>query len=163
MIESVLGFVRTAVLYILGGIGGILLSCVTDPDARSVGASTADFAIIGGVLAAIIVHWHLFDSNPTMRCYLIFMVVIIVFFNLMMNIASQGEVGAPDTAGHIGGFTSGVFLGLWLTPHMRQEAKLPNSQERKCQRYGMSLSIVYYLGLIVYFYAGISFDNGRSV
>jgi rhomboid protease GluP len=86
MLESLLGFYRMAVLYIIGGFGGNLMSCVTNPEKRAVGASTADFAIIGGILGAVIVHWKVFDANPMVRCYLIFMIVIMVFFNLTMNI-----------------------------------------------------------------------------
>jgi membrane associated rhomboid family serine protease len=55
MLESVLGPFRVAILYVVSGIGGILFSCLCDPNARSVGASTAIFGLLGGLV--------IFDSS----------------------------------------------------------------------------------------------------
>ena len=46
-LENGLGAVRLATLYFVSSIGGIVFSCVFNPMAYSVGASTAIFGLIG--------------------------------------------------------------------------------------------------------------------
>ena len=62
MLEGMVGFKQMAAIYFASGIGGNIFSalCV---DSDSVGASTADFGILTGLLAMIIVNWHAFDNN----------------------------------------------------------------------------------------------------
>jgi rhomboid protease GluP len=62
MLEGMIGFNQMAKLYIVSGVGGNLFSAFCRDD-RSVGASTADFGILAGLLAMILVNWHSFDGS----------------------------------------------------------------------------------------------------
>jgi rhomboid protease GluP len=46
-IEASLKFKRTMILYFVSGFGGILFSCVVNPSANAVGASTAIYGMLG--------------------------------------------------------------------------------------------------------------------
>ena len=104
-----------AYLYLVSGVGGNIFSalCNNNP---SVGASTADFGILMGLMAMIIVNWHSFDGShqlETTRCMLMFMIVFMIFFNLLVGIRKPGVV---DTAGHIGGALCGMLYGFAYFP-----------------------------------------------
>jgi len=44
-------------------IGGNLFSSVSDPSGTSIGASTADFGILFGLLAMVLVNWYEFKGQ----------------------------------------------------------------------------------------------------
>ena len=56
LLEQMVGFKHMAALYIVSGIGGNLFSAMCT-DSRSVGASTADFGILTGILAMLFANW----------------------------------------------------------------------------------------------------------
>lgn len=116
MLESILGPMKIAALYIVSGIGGNAFSCLCS-NSRSVGASTAIFGLIGGLLAMIIVNWKALDRNPEIRCCMIVFIVFFLVFSILFSYSSDISVGNDSTNnvdiyGHIGGFLTGTFFGM---------------------------------------------------
>mmetsp|Transcript_29455 Transcript_29455/g.33738 ORF Transcript_29455/g.33738 Transcript_29455/m.33738 type:complete len:93 (+) Transcript_29455:430-708(+) len=67
MFEIIVGPLRFLAIYIVSGIGGILMSALID-DKISVGASTALFGITGGLLGFLIVNWIAMENIKELRC-----------------------------------------------------------------------------------------------
>ena len=65
--ELIVGPLRFLAIYIVSGIGGVLMSALID-DKISVGASTALFGITAGLLAFLIVNWVAMESIKEIRC-----------------------------------------------------------------------------------------------
>lgn len=81
-LENGLGFWKLTTLYLISGFGGILFSCVFNPLAYSVGASTAIFGLIGFYIAYLCIEWsRLGETNPMQRFTLIIFILLILLFN----------------------------------------------------------------------------------
>ena len=81
-LENGLGFWKLTTLYLVSGFGGILFSCVFNPLAYSVGASTAIFGLIGYYIAYLCIEWsRLGETNPMQRFTLIIFILLILLFN----------------------------------------------------------------------------------
>jgi len=89
-----MGPFKLGILYIVSGVGGIVFSCCCN-SSISVGASTAIFGLLGGLLGMVIVNWKALDRSPEMRCCLIVMIVVIVLFGFVFSL-SDGL--APGTS-----------------------------------------------------------------
>ena len=85
------GFKHMAIVYMASGIGGNMFSsCLSNN--LSVGASTADFGILTGLLAMVFVNWDSFSASQTliqMRCMIIVCVVFMLVMNFVMNSQSN--------------------------------------------------------------------------
>lgn len=117
MLESVMGPLRVAILYLAAGIGGNIFSSLCSFGTRTVGASTAIFGLVGGMLALVIVNWKALDRSPEVRCCLIILVIFIVFFSII--IAAASTKSTVDYFGHLGGFLSGLFVGMLIMVRFR--------------------------------------------
>jgi membrane associated rhomboid family serine protease len=132
---------RTALLYIVSGIAGNLLSCCALPYTVSVGASGALMGIIGARIGDIVCRWskmprQLRISNGVNAGILLFFVVLMTF--MAKNV---------DWAGHLGGLVVGFFLSF---------AVFSSEIEDKRIRYvavilGTSLTFLFYLTTILVF------------
>lgn len=81
-LENGLGFWKLTLLYFISAFGGILFSCVFNPLAYSVGASTAIFGLIGYYIAYLCIEWsRLGETNPMQRFTLIIFILLILLFN----------------------------------------------------------------------------------
>mmetsp|Transcript_25194 Transcript_25194/g.18991 ORF Transcript_25194/g.18991 Transcript_25194/m.18991 type:complete len:265 (-) Transcript_25194:29-823(-) len=147
MLESIMGPIRIAILYICSGMGGILFSMICARNEISVGASTAIYGLIGGFLSLIVVNWKAFDRHPEIRCCIIIMIVFILVFGLLFALGvnlDTDTVQGVDVYGHLGGFLTGTFVGMYVMVHLRGDiAKRPGSFERRCQIIGVALLFVY--------------------
>ena len=65
--ELIVGPLRFLTIYIISGIGGVLMSALIN-DEISVGASTALFGITAGLVAFLIVNWVAMESIKEIRC-----------------------------------------------------------------------------------------------
>jgi len=65
-LELMVGFKHTAALYFMSGIGGNMFSAFCS-NGNSIGASTADFGILTGLLAMILVNWFEFSKSPQLE------------------------------------------------------------------------------------------------
>lgn len=103
---------RFFIIYVLSAVGGILMSALVD-DKVSVGASTALFGILGGLLAFLIVNWVAMESMREIRCCLLCFIIIILVVSVLFGLGSSTNV---DNFGHLGGFVTGLPLSMALMP-----------------------------------------------
>ena len=104
-LEKLTGKARFTTIYLLGGIGGSLLTYVVhinDPMYASVGASGAIFGIFGAY-AALLVRHH--KTTPNLRQILLPIIVISVILTFLQSNVNE--------AGHIGGLIVGFVLGMF--------------------------------------------------
>src|SRR5260370_35333077 len=97
----------TAAIYLLTGLGGSLLSLAYDPNRLSVGASGAILGIAGALIAGL--KFGNLSIPDGERGYvlgrMIFLVAMRFYFGLRGN---------ADNMAHLGGFASGLLVGIPL-------------------------------------------------
>lgn len=107
-LERLLGHVKFAILYLLGGLAGNLAELAFQlrrgEDIVSVGASGAVFAIMGGVLLVLLRH------RGHVRGLSIRQILIMLAFSVYFGFASEGIANEA----HIGGLIAGFLLALLL-------------------------------------------------
>ena len=112
-LEPVVGKLKFVLIYILGGLGGNLISLFLDLQTEeytvSAGASGAVFAVMGGMIYVIIRHRGRV-ADLTMK-----QMLIMAAFSLYFGFASEGV----DNAAHIGGLLCG-FLASVIFYHPRK-------------------------------------------
>mmetsp|Transcript_9297 Transcript_9297/g.12646 ORF Transcript_9297/g.12646 Transcript_9297/m.12646 type:complete len:241 (+) Transcript_9297:192-914(+) len=106
-------------ILLLGSYEGNVLSAILRPYTVGVGASGTIFALLGVLLIWFWVNYHRFGDNR--QIFLVFIIVIGVFS--ILNVFLSRSI---DAWGHLGGFITGVPLGvLMLKPsEMHIETKL---------------------------------------
>lgn len=105
-LERAVGPLRYGVIYLLGGLGGSLLSFFYNleigREVVSAGASGAVFAVIGAMVYVVIVHKGKLEDISLQR--LLLMAVLSIYFGIVS--------GGVDNVAHIGGFAAGFLLGM---------------------------------------------------
>lgn len=105
-LEPVLGSVKTAILFVISGLGGNVLSLITElaeiNPAVSAGASGAIFGLTGSLLCLTIIHRGCI-GDVTRRG-----MIIMVALSLYNGCTSKGI----DNMAHIGGLVTGILLTL---------------------------------------------------
>ncbi|PWA47091.1 Peptidase S54, rhomboid [Artemisia annua] len=104
-LEQQFGFARVAVIYMLSGIGGSVLSTLFIKNNISVGASGALFGLLGAMLSELLTNWTIYANKAAALTTL----VIIILINLAVGILPH-----VDNFAHIGGFLTGFLLGFVL-------------------------------------------------
>lgn len=108
ILEEALGHTKYAILYLLAGIGGSILSCsemlLTGEYAVSAGASGAIFGVIGGLLWVVIRHKGHYETLSEKG--LLLMIALSLYYGI-----SNGGI---DNWGHIGGLIAGFVLSAIL-------------------------------------------------
>ncbi|RKP33927.1 rhomboid family-domain-containing protein [Dimargaris cristalligena] len=103
-LEREIGWWRFGAIYILSGIGGIILGSILSPPLfASVGASGALFGLLACQLLEILFNWHRIH-NP---CLELSKFVIVIGLSFVL-----GLLPGIDNFAHIGGFIAGLFAGL---------------------------------------------------
>ncbi|MES1915361.1 MAG: hypothetical protein MHM6MM_007320 [Cercozoa sp. M6MM] len=105
--EHLWGTRRTALLYVVAGIGGSVLSAFGDPNTVSVGASGALFGLLGGQLAYIVLNYREMRGWGMQLCNLVF----IIFINFLISLNSDNI----DNYAHLGGLVVGFLFQLFLS------------------------------------------------
>ena len=82
-LEPTVGTWRTAVVYILSGMGGVLFSSLVSTS-LAVGASTAIFGIISAMIAWIIMNWSALEGN-FYRTFTLVWLIILLFLNVLLG------------------------------------------------------------------------------
>lgn len=103
--ERLFGRWQTFTIYLVTGVGGALLSIAYNWERSEVGASAAIFGIAGALLAGL-KFGNLSVSTGERRA----IVSSMVFF-IVMNFA-LGFGGNIDNMAHLGGFVTGLLIGL---------------------------------------------------
>ncbi len=114
ILEDALGHIRFAILYILAGVGGSLLSYLqmeyNQDYAVSAGASGAIFGILGALLWVVIRNKGRYESISGKG--MILMIVLCLGYGF--------STAGVDNWGHIGGLVSGFILGIILYRKKRE-------------------------------------------
>jgi rhomboid protease GluP len=105
--ERLFGRWQTAVIYLLTGIGGNLLSLAFEPTRVSAGASGAIFGIAGAILAGV----KLGNLSITTGEKRAIFSSVIFFAGFSFFLGMRGGV---DNMCHLGGFVSGLIIGVPL-------------------------------------------------
>ena len=113
-VERVIGSLRFAVIYFLGGIAGNVVSLLYDlkqgEAAVSAGASGAVFAVMGGMILVVLCNKGRLE-DLSMR-----QILVLAVFSLYFGFTSSGV----DNAAHLGGFLAGFILAV-IVYHPRRK------------------------------------------
>jgi rhomboid protease GluP len=127
-VERLFGHVRFVMIYLLGGLGGSVLSAALAGDSSySVGASGAVFAVIGAQFVYLFQHRRLLGARGRAQMQsLIFLAVINLFFGALTSLG--GAAVRVDNWAHLGGALGGLALAWGIGPIfiMRRHPDHPN-------------------------------------
>ena len=98
---------RMLALYLLSGIGGVILSLAFSPE-PSVGASGAIFGLLGALAVFLYLHRAAFGRFGMVQLR---QLVFVAVLNLMLGLSP-----GIDNWGHVGGLITGALLTLLLGP-----------------------------------------------
>ena len=118
-LEPVVGKIKFIIIYLLGGLGGNVISLLADVKkneyAVSAGASGAVFAVMGAMIYVVIwSHGQIQDISTRQ-------ILIMAAFSLYFGFTSTGV----DNAAHVGGMIMGFLLAVLLY-HPSSQKKLSN-------------------------------------
>ena len=118
-LEPVVGKIKFIIIYLLGGLGGNVISLLADVKkneyAVSAGASGAVFAVMGAMIYVVIwSHGQIQDISTRQ-------ILIMAAFSLYFGFTSTGV----DNAAHVGGMIMGFLLAVLLY-HPSSQKKLYN-------------------------------------
>lgn len=114
--EQMFGHVRFAIIYIMGGLAGSVLSAaLNDPNVYSLGASGAVFAVLGARLVFLYKHRKLFGVGGRAEMSRVMQLLVI---NLVFGLLSifGGALGRIDNWAHLGGALGGAALAWIIAP-----------------------------------------------
>jgi len=120
--EKLFGHWQTLFIFILTGIGGSLLSIAWDQNRSELGASGAIFGIVGAVMAGV-KFGDLKISHGEKRAILS-SVISFAVLNFALGASNVGMFANVDNMCHLGGFVTGLLLGLPLGAFHRKHAAL---------------------------------------
>jgi membrane associated rhomboid family serine protease len=115
--ERLFGKWQTFAIYMVTGVGGALLSIASHPERSELGASGAIFGLVGAVLAGV-KFGNLAIPAGEKRAIFSSMVFFAIF-NFMF-----GMYGNIDNMCHLGGFVTGLLVGLPLSAFARHSKLL---------------------------------------
>ena len=110
--ERYFGRWPTLAIYVLTGIGGSLLSLAHNPYGFSVGASGAIFGIAGALITGL--KFGNLSIPYGERRAVLSSVISFAFLNFLLGAGYLGFGGRIDNMAHLGGFVSGLLVGLPL-------------------------------------------------
>lgn len=128
-IERLFGHVRFALIYLLGGLAGSILSTVFGgADVYSVGASGAVFAILAAQFVYLFQHRKLLGARGRAQMQSL---IILAVMNLLFGVLT-GVAGASirvDNWAHLGGILGGLALTWAIGPIyiVRRHPEQPNA------------------------------------
>eukprot|EP00937_MAST-01D_sp_MAST-1D-sp2_P004963 g4963.t1 len=105
-LECAFGTWRIAVLFVVSGVLSSVASAIFLPEIMSVGASGAIFGLLGAQLSDFIQNYSQFQDKASTACSLAFSCII--------NLAIGAIIPQLNNFAHVGGFITGVLLGLVL-------------------------------------------------
>lgn len=148
MIESMIGFWKTAGIYFASAVGGNLFSALVS-NSPSVGASTAISGLLGIYIGYIIVSWKAMDYPGSPRAQMVCFVAIIVILNVLIGTGSGDGISYVDNYGHLGGLITGTTISMFVVKAMGGRYQ---DYEKKVELYGKILTAVYFLLGFILFY-----------
>ncbi|MBZ0283265.1 MAG: rhomboid family intramembrane serine protease [Anaerolineae bacterium] len=121
-LERLFGHARFLIIYLLGGLGGSVLSMLFGGlDSYSVGASGAVFAILGAEFVYLYHHRRLMGARGRARRNSLISFAVI---NLIFGLASSlpGSQMRIDNWAHLGGLIGGMSLSWFISPILNLRA-----------------------------------------
>ena len=115
-IEDYYGLKRYIAIYLVGGVGGNLLSAAISTESVGIGASTSGYGLLAVLGCYYAYNWHTFGvgKNFNLMVYLGF-----VAFGAISTLTTPDI----DKFGHLGGFISGGLIGMALIPRVEDTDK----------------------------------------
>mmetsp|Transcript_11109 Transcript_11109/g.21773 ORF Transcript_11109/g.21773 Transcript_11109/m.21773 type:complete len:301 (-) Transcript_11109:1616-2518(-) len=142
-LEPTVGLWRTIVVYVIAGIGGLLMSCLFSPNILTVGASCAIFGILGAMLGWILMNWEALGEGPN-KIFTLLWLGILLIINLVIGFSNA----TTDNWGHIGGLLTGFCLAPVLLQFLDN-----TKQSKKIWQIagGAALSVYMIVGFTVFY------------
>jgi len=122
--ERLFGKWQTFAIYMLTGVGGALLSIASNPNHAELGASGAIFGIVGAVLVGV--KFGDLNISAGEKRAIFSSVVSFAVLNFVLGFSGFGSsiFGRVDNMCHLGGFVSGLLVGLPLGAFARRHQLL---------------------------------------
>jgi rhomboid protease GluP len=122
--ERLFGKWQTFMIYMVTGVGGALLSIASDPNRRELGASGAVFGIVGAVMAGV--KFGDLNISPGEKRAIFSSAVSFAILNFILGFSGFGSsvIGHVDNMCHLGGFITGLLIGLPLGAFARHHQLL---------------------------------------
>ena len=119
--ERLFGRWQTFAIYMVTGVGGALLSIANSPQHAELGASGAVFGIVGAVIAGV--KFGELNISSGEKKAIISSAVSFAVLNFMLGFSGFGSsvVGRVDNMCHLGGFITGLMVGLPLGAFHRKQ------------------------------------------
>jgi rhomboid protease GluP len=119
--ERLFGKWQTFAIYMVTGVGGALLSIANNPQHGELGASGAVFGIVGAVIAGV--KFGELNISSGEKKAIISSAVSFAVLNFMLGFSGFGSsvVGRVDNMCHLGGFITGLMVGLPLGAFHRKQ------------------------------------------
>lgn len=133
--EKDFGWTCVAPIYLLSGLFGVVMSAIFVPDLVGVGASGAIFGVFGAAWADLLMNWGYYGKYACRQ-------LMGLTFSTALNLG-LGLFPMLDNFAHVGGFLTGVIVGLSLLIRKRTDAHR-RLKSKKCTQI-----ILQYLGLII--------------
>eukprot|EP00054_Salpingoeca_dolichothecata_P028540 m.217592 g.217592 ORF g.217592 m.217592 type:complete len:250 (+) comp26250_c0_seq4:150-899(+) len=108
-IERAAGWLRTAIIYLIAGVGGNIFSAVFSATVPEVGASGAIYGLLGVTVVDLFQSWQVIP-NPWSQFFKT-MLQLIVFLGI-------GTLPWVDNFAHFGGFIFGVLASIIFLPYI---------------------------------------------
>ena len=108
--ERLFGKWQTFAIYMVTGVGGALLSIAYDAQRRELGASGAIFGIVGAVMAGV--KFGDLNISTGEKRAIFSSVVSFAVLNFILGMQSGSLFGNIDNMCHLGGFVTGLLIGL---------------------------------------------------
>jgi len=141
-LEKVHGTFRIVPIYMISGIGGMVLSAVFLPNQVTVGASGAIFGLEAVLLVDLLKNWtHV--KSPRMKLLLVLVSIVIGF--------GMGLLPSIDNFAHGGGFITGLLAAWVFLPSMHIGGwSVAMRLLQVCVAF--PLLVAYFIGFLVPFY-----------
>jgi membrane associated rhomboid family serine protease len=108
--ERLFGKWQTFAIYMVTGVGGALLSIAYKPERAELGASGAIFGLVGAVMAGV--KFGDLNISTGEKRAIFSSVVTFAVLNFILGMQSGGMFGNVDNMCHLGGFVTGLLIGL---------------------------------------------------
>ncbi len=120
--ERLFGKWQTVMIYMLTGVGGAILSIANNPNHGELGASGAVFGLVGAVMAGVKFGDLNISAGEKRAVFSSAVSFAAINFVLGFSQIGRGVFGTVDNMCHLGGFVTGLLLGLPLGAFFRNKA-----------------------------------------
>ena len=117
-LERKWGILKSTTIYVVTGFGGILTSCLAQPNTVAVGASAPMMGFLGAYSSQMVITWHTMDRWQKRSG-----IILITLFVIVTMLESIGP-NYVDVTLNAGSFVIGLFAGHYFfgREYARREA-----------------------------------------